>query len=165
MNERVKELAWQSIFEYPASQSWVFNDAELTAFVEDIINESINVMTQHDYHGEWLGEKIKEHFGIPFESKMKNKIDYSTNFMGPINHEWITTNGSDWAAGRIDIGGTDDPYGSELRLPPMKGDDWSRFSEWLWTFQTDEVWTLEQIVEEYEKTNPKIRWFKNERKD
>jgi len=64
MNERVKELAWQSIFEYPASQSWVFNDAELTAFVEDIINESINVMTQHDYHGEWLGEKIKEHFGI-----------------------------------------------------------------------------------------------------
>lgn len=64
MNERIKELAWQSIFEHPASQSWVFNDAELNAFVEAIINESINVMTQHDYHGEWLGEKIKEHFGV-----------------------------------------------------------------------------------------------------
>jgi hypothetical protein len=67
MNERIKELAWQSIFENPASQSWVFSDAELNAFGEAIINESINVMTQHDYHGEWLGKKIKEHFGIKDE--------------------------------------------------------------------------------------------------
>jgi hypothetical protein len=26
-------------------------------------------------------------------------------------------------------------------------------------FWQDEAWTLDQIVEEYEKTNSKIRWF------
>lgn len=33
-------------------------------FAKLIIQESIKVMMEHDYHGEWLGEKIKEHFGI-----------------------------------------------------------------------------------------------------
>ena len=33
-------------------------------FARLIIEESIRVMKEHDYHGEWLGEKIKEHFGI-----------------------------------------------------------------------------------------------------
>ena len=36
-------------------------------FAELIINESIQVMIENDYHGTWLGEKIKAHFGIPFE--------------------------------------------------------------------------------------------------
>ncbi|NDB59692.1 hypothetical protein EB001_14785 [bacterium] len=119
------------------------------------------------------------------------KISYSTNFMGPISLDWFRDNGftkrvtkilekdsliSDnkkgdvveydeitehWMGGRIDIGGTDDQYGIELALPTMKQEDWVRFSEWLWTFRTDKVWGLNQIVEEYEKTNPKIRWFKN----
>jgi len=30
----------------------------------------------------------------------------------------------------------------------------------LETFETDDVWTLEQLVELYERTNPKIRWSK-----
>ena len=89
-------------------------------------------------------------------------ITYYLNWMGPINHDWITTNGDYWSAGRIDISGTDDLYGSELSLSPMNRDDWTRFSEWLWNFRTDEVWNLEQIVGEYEKTNPKIRWFRDE---
>lgn len=33
-------------------------------FVELVINESIKVLMDNDYHGEWLGKKIKEHFRI-----------------------------------------------------------------------------------------------------
>jgi len=33
-------------------------------FAESIVRESIEVMKRHDYHGEWLGEKIREHFGL-----------------------------------------------------------------------------------------------------
>jgi hypothetical protein len=36
----------------------------LDLFARLIIQKSIEVMVQHDYHGEWLGEKIKEHFGV-----------------------------------------------------------------------------------------------------
>jgi hypothetical protein len=37
---------------------------KLQNFAELLINESIEVMKANDYHGEWLGEKLKEHFGI-----------------------------------------------------------------------------------------------------
>jgi hypothetical protein len=63
-----------------------------------------------------------------------------------------------WAGGRIDIRGTGDPYGDELGLPIMHGEDYNRFSDWLDTFETDFIWTLDQIVELYERDNPKIRW-------
>jgi hypothetical protein len=53
-------------------------------------------------------------------------------------------------------------YGEELDLPPMKSEDWHRFSEWLWNFETEDLWTLEQLVAEYEKTSPKIVWLRNE---
>ena len=33
-------------------------------FAELIVRELIEVMKRHDYHGEWLGEKIREHFGL-----------------------------------------------------------------------------------------------------
>jgi hypothetical protein len=33
-------------------------------FAELIVRESIKVMVKNDYHGEWLGEKVKEHFGV-----------------------------------------------------------------------------------------------------
>ena len=39
-------------------------EAALEKYAQLIVNESITVMKQHDYHGEWLGEKIKEHFGV-----------------------------------------------------------------------------------------------------
>jgi hypothetical protein len=41
----------------------------------------------------------------------------------------------------------------------MKAQDWARLSDWLDTFETDELWTMDQIVELYEKTNPKIEWW------
>jgi len=40
------------------SKEWAVKFAEL------IVEECIEVMKQNDYHGEWLGEKIKEHFGV-----------------------------------------------------------------------------------------------------
>jgi hypothetical protein len=33
-------------------------------FVKEFINECIYVMSDNDYHGEWLGEQIKSHFNI-----------------------------------------------------------------------------------------------------
>jgi hypothetical protein len=42
----------------------------------------------------------------------------------------------------------------------MTSEDWYRFGNWLETFETDDVWTLEQLVELYERANPKITWDK-----
>jgi hypothetical protein len=67
----------------------------------------------------------------------------------------ITTH---YSCGRIDVRGTDDPYGDEIGVPPMQSEDWARFGNWLETFETDAVWTLDQLVELYERDNPKITW-------
>lgn len=64
MNDRIKELYEQSLNKFPHAPKL---DPE--RFVALVIEESIEVMKQHDYHGEWLGEKLKKHFGIPFDSK------------------------------------------------------------------------------------------------
>ena len=115
-------------------------------------------------------------------------ISYSTNWMGPININWYKERGLTetitktltedckftsnkkgdtitrteiteyWSGGRIDVYGTGEPYGDELGLPIMHGEDYARFSVWLRKFKTETMWTLNQLVEEYEKTNPKIRW-------
>jgi hypothetical protein len=83
--------------------------------------------------------------------------------MGPINMEWIRQNGEGWSMGRIDCRGTGlGMYGDELGVPPMKSEDWNRFGEWLWSFETKELWTLDMLVAEYEKNNPNIIWLKNE---
>ena len=117
-----------------------------------------------------------------------NKIRYSTNWMGPASMNWDRDRGlvrteshiqeedskftnrkagdtygielitTPYSCGRIDVRGTDDPYGEEIGVPPMTSEDWARFSNWLDTFETDAVWTLEQLVELYERTNPKITW-------
>jgi hypothetical protein len=87
-------------------------------------------------------------------------ISYSTNWMGPINAKWIKEHGEHWSAGRIDIYGTDDAYPEEMGLPTMHTEDWNRFSDWLNSFQTDEIWGLDRLVAEYQKTNPPIRWHK-----
>jgi len=41
-----------------------YDQEAIIRFAELIIQESIKVMKDHDYHGEWLGEKVKEHFGV-----------------------------------------------------------------------------------------------------
>ncbi len=69
-------------------------------------------------------------------------------------------------AGRIDCRGDDlGQFGSELGVDPMKSEDWHRFGVWLNTVETDYMWTLDQLVEMYERTNPKIEWWvENDRK-
>lgn len=65
MNDRIKELATESaLLTKNGGPRYYGEEKDIENFVALIVNESIKVMTQHDYHGEWLGEKIKEHFGI-----------------------------------------------------------------------------------------------------
>lgn len=115
-------------------------------------------------------------------------ISYKTNWMGPISMNWYRARNltkkvtkvlekdsiihdkkagetieveiitEHWSGGRIGIHGTSTLFGEEMALSTMHGEDFNRFSEWLETFTTDTVWSLEAIVAEYEKTNPKIRW-------
>ena len=123
---------------------------------------------------------------------MTQRISYSTNWMGVVNMQWYRDRGltrkvtkvlesdskiSDkkagdivefeeitehYSCGRIDVRGTGDPYGDEIGVPPMRSEDWRMFSEWLDPFETSIMWTLDELVSEYEKTNPPIRWDKKE---
>ena len=66
-----------------------------------------------------------------------------------------------YSTGRIDCRGKDlGKYGDELYVPLMHSEDWSSFGEWLSTVETDFMWQLEDLVEMYERKNPKIRWWK-----
>jgi len=63
-----------------------------------------------------------------------------------------------YCCGRIDVrrsDGTED----ELALAPMLAEDWASFTEWLETFETDDVWTVDQLVSMYENINGKITWW------
>lgn len=76
-----------------------------------------------------------------------------------VEHEHVTEH---WCGGRIDVRGDGlGPYGDELGLPVMRGDCYQQFSDWLATVCTKRVWTLAQLVERYEKTNPKIVWARD----
>lgn len=65
-----------------------------------------------------------------------------------------------YSAGRIDFWNpyNDSMYSDELGVPPMRSEDWRSFGEWLNEFVTTEILSLEELVKEYEKTNPSIRW-------
>ena len=64
-----------------------------------------------------------------------------------------------WAGGRIDVrGGNTGTYGDEIGLPVMRGDCYRQFSDWLETYETDEMWSLKDLVWMYERANPKIEW-------
>ena len=86
--------------------------------------------------------------------------------MGPVSLNWYEERGLDYntqrySAGRIDVRGTGlSPYGDEIGVPPMRSEDWSNLSAWLDNYTTDSMVTLQQIVNEYELNNPKIRWWK-----
>lgn len=117
-------------------------------------------------------------------------VRYSTNWMGVANLQWYRDRGftkkatkvlekdsaitdrkagdvieleeitEHYSAGRIDVRGTDDPWGDEMGVPPMRSEDWHSFGAWLDTFETDHTWTLRELVEMYERTHAKIRWAK-----
>ena len=97
-------------------------------------------------------------------------ITYSTNWMGPINLHWYRDRGlleegsveptTYYSAGRIDIRGVpDEPWGLEYSLPPMHGEDWNDFGDWLEGFQTHELWEFDKLIACYEAASGrKIRW-------
>ena len=87
-------------------------------------------------------------------------IHYSTNWMGPLNQQWIKEHGQGWSMGRIDIYGVpNEPYPIEYGLSPMKTEDWNAFSNWLDNFASEELLTYEQLIETYEETTEtKITW-------
>ena len=95
-------------------------------------------------------------------------ITYSTNWMGPVTRSWYTDRGLDpmeggWNAGRIDIRGVEDePYGLEYGLSIMSTRSWHELSIWLNSLQTKELWTYDQIIQEFENNNNKIEWWKDE---
>jgi len=65
-----------------------------------------------------------------------------------------------YSAGRIDIYGVPgEHYPLEYSLPPMHGEDWNDFSDWLESFQTHELWEFDDIIAKYEDASGrKIRW-------
>jgi len=94
-------------------------------------------------------------------------IHYHTNWMGPINEDWIAKHGTGWSAGRIDVRGLDNEvyWGGcyEYSLPPMRTEDWNDFSDWLDDFETEELLEFDDIIAQYEQdSGRKIRWVKDE---
>ena len=115
-------------------------------------------------------------------------INYSTNWMGVFDIDWYRKRGlvkivrkvqkedskitgrkigeeydweeitERWSGGRIDVYGTDYKFGYELALPIMHDEDYSRFTYWLYSIKSVTILSLDDLVEMYEQTNPKIRW-------
>jgi len=91
---------------------------------------------------------------------LKYVITYSTNWMGPINSDWIKENGDHWAGGRIDIYGVPgEHYPIEYGLRPMHVDDWNALGDYLNTLETDFLWSYEQLIEYFQyQYGKEIRW-------
>ena len=71
-------------------------------------------------------------------------IDYSTNWMGPINAKWI--------GGRIDIRNVpDEPYGLEFSLPLIDEKDFGFLQDFLDDYETQEVVTFEKLIQDAER--------------
>jgi len=74
MNENLDRL-------YTDAQEWAkekaSNDTQamMKKFAELLIERSISIMSEKDYHGEWLGEEIKRHFGFNSETKPANGVE------------------------------------------------------------------------------------------
>ena len=87
-------------------------------------------------------------------------ITYSTNWMGPINSAWIKEHGQGWSAGRIDIYGVPGEfYPIEYGLNPMRTEDWNALSDYLMTIETEELWSYDYLIEQFENYYGKrIEW-------
>jgi hypothetical protein len=87
--------------------------------------------------------------------------------MGPVGLWWYEERGllnenkqitEHYSGGRIDV-----HYGDELSVPPMRSEDWNDFGGWLDDFRTHDLWTLQDLVEQYEQeSGRKIRWAEKE---
>ena len=102
----------------------------------------------------------------------RRTITYSTNWMGPVSLNFYEERNlidydeikrssvtGNWykeahikqyySGGRIDVYGSNYFFNEEIGLPIMKSEDWMKFSEWLETFESERVLTLEELLAEY----------------
>jgi hypothetical protein len=113
-------------------------------------------------------------------------IQYSTNWMGPIATRWYEersipyvlkkTSGKilpaveykdyteSYSCGRIDIYGLDESeyWGgkSEYGVPVMKTESWNLLSDYLNDYESSELVSYEDLIEDFEvRTNHKIEWW------
>ena len=63
MNDQIDKLLVKA-GAYFGGEGVVYDTFDPKKFAELLLEESIKVMMANDYHGEWLGEKLKEHFGF-----------------------------------------------------------------------------------------------------
>jgi len=65
MSDRLYELAKQAGLKHEYGSDYMYiGEFDYVKFANLIIEESITVMVEKDYHGEWLGEEIKKHFKL-----------------------------------------------------------------------------------------------------
>jgi len=78
---------------------------------------------------------------------MIEKFTYRTNWMGPVVPGY-----EGYCCGRIDVrGGNLDFYGTEIGVPLIDSLSWAQLSIMLENFNTEKLWTWDQIKNEYEK--------------
>ena len=107
--------------------------------------------------------------------------------MGPVSNKWYEDNNipytegsfyskiknktivykkykTHYCCGRIDVHGIpDEPYGVEYGVDLMDNESWCHFGLWLGMLETEILYTLEELIQKFEKeTNYKIKWFKKE---
>lgn len=72
MNSKIKELIFEANGFYQdccETDIICFEEKDLEKFIELFVEDSIKVMKENDYHGGWLGQKVKEYFEINEHTK------------------------------------------------------------------------------------------------
>ena len=106
------------------------------------------------YHKRGLVEYVWKKVDSEFVANLR-RLDIGDSYMV----QELTT---EYACGRIDIrDDSKEGYAGwdEYAVAPMHAEDWYHFGEWLDTFETDDVWKYEHLLEMFEKFyGKKIRW-------
>lgn len=92
-------------------------------------------------------------------------VRYSTNFMGPLTIDWFEKRNTTerWYGGRIDVCGLDlaQYWGGcfEYSLPIMHERSWALLSDWLDSYVTRKLVTLDQVLDDFTReTGHEIIW-------
>lgn len=59
-----KQIAEEVDIGWDDKYHWYVSKIGLEAFGHHILEEAIRVITDEDYHGAWLGARVREHFGV-----------------------------------------------------------------------------------------------------